>query len=218
METSKLFTIGHSTDSIDKFLSNLAEFNIETIVDIRSVPYSKYVDHFNKESLAAFLKKNSFFYIYMGHSLGARYSDPKLLFKDGMVNFSKVKATSNFLNGISRIEAGLAKGYRIAVMCSEKNPLECHRFSLVAAVLHQRGHQISHIINKSLFSHKSLEDKLLSYYREHKKIVTDLKRISGFRLVQPQLFDDSEIDVNDLYLMLNRLIGYNASEVIKKAV
>jgi hypothetical protein len=48
--------------------------------------------------------------------------------------------------------------------------------------------------------------------------VTDLKRVVGFRLVQPQLFDDSAIDVAELYLMLNKLVGYSASEVIKKAV
>jgi uncharacterized protein (DUF488 family) len=218
METSKLFTIGHSTDSLDRFLLNLAEFNIKTVVDIRSVPYSRYVSHFNKESLSAFLKKNGVFYIYMGDSLGARYNDPNLLFEDGIVDFAKVKATSNFLSGLYRIESGVAKGYKVAIMCSEKNPLECHRFSLVAAALHERGHKIGHIVNRGLFFHKSLEDSLLNYYQEHKKIVTDLKRVVGFRLVQPQLFDDSAIDVAELYLMLNKLVGYSASEVIKKAV
>ncbi len=218
MLEKQLFTVGHSTDSADKFLANLAAFEIDTVVDVRSVPYSKFVDHFNREPLSAFLKKNRIHYIHMGDCFGARYNDPDLLFEDGMVDFSKVAATSRFLEGILRIENGLKKGHRVAIMCSEKNPLECHRFSLVSPAFHLRGHEINHIVDGNTFSHKILESRLVEYCREHGQIVTDLSRITRFHLVQPSLFDRLAITADVLYRMLNRQVGFNAIKVAKKAV
>ena len=142
---NQIFTIGHSTDTLDYFLAHLVSNQIDTIVDVRSVPYSRFVTQFNKEQLALFLKEKNIDYVPMGEYLGARYEDEDLLFEDGKVNFSKVITTKRFQESIERVETGIKKGHKIALMCSEKNPIECHRFSLISRYLHKKGHIINHV-------------------------------------------------------------------------
>ncbi len=79
----KIFTIGHSTNTIESFIEFLNNYQINTIVDVRSIPYSRFASQFNKEQLYAFLKKENIIYIHMGNNLGARYEERKLLFEDG---------------------------------------------------------------------------------------------------------------------------------------
>ena len=195
----QIFTIGHSTDTIEEFVEHLVHFQIDTIVDVRSVPYSRFASQFNKEQLSAFLNKKNINYIPMGENLGARYEEKELLFEDGKVDFSKVVTTKRFQEGINRVKAGMQKGYSIALMCSEKNPLECHRFSLISNYLQNCGHDVSHIVGQDSFEHTLLESKLLDYYKEHHKISTDISRIIKFRPMQSTLFDIDTIDVNNLY-------------------
>lgn len=215
---NQIFSIGHSTDAIDKFVEYLMHFQIDTIVDVRSVPYSRYANQFNKEQLSAFLKKKNIFYIPMGDNLGARYEEKELLFEDGKVDFSKVITTNRFQKGINRVEAGMQKGHRIALMCSEKNPIECHRFSLISNYLHNKGYVVNHIIGKDVFKHKLLQDKLLDYYKEYRKIPTDFSKVIKFQCVQGTLFKIDNIDESNLYIKLNKLVGYNPVEAKKEMV
>lgn len=215
---SQLFTIGHSTDTIEIFIEYLKHYQIDTIVDVRSIPYSRFVSQFNKEQLSDFLKKKNIFYVPMGGNLGARYKEKELLFEDGKVDFSKVVITKRFQEGIYRVETGIEKGYKIALMCSEKNPIECHRFSLISNYLHKKGYVVDHIVGKDIFEHKLLENKLLDYYKEHHKISTDISKIIKSPFMQSSLFDTDSIDENNLYLKLNRLIGYNPIEAKKEMV
>jgi len=212
----KIFTIGHSTNTIENFIESLKNYQINTIVDVRSIPYSRFANQFNKEQLSASLKKVNILYIPMGNNLGARYEEDELLFEDGKVNFSKVVATNQFQEGIDRIKTGIEKSYKIALMCSEKNPIECHRFSLISNYLYKKGYNINHIIGKDIFNHKLLQDKLLDYYKEYQKISTDINRITNFRFKQMSLFDTDNINVNTLYLKLNKLVGYNPIEAKKE--
>ena len=104
---SQIFTIGHSTDTIESFIEYLMHYQIHTIVDVRSIPYSRFVSQFNKEQLSDFLKNKNIFYIPMGGNLGARYEEKELLFEDGKVDFSKVVITKRFQEGIYRVESGI---------------------------------------------------------------------------------------------------------------
>lgn len=208
----QIFTIGHSTDTIEAFSEYLIHFQIDTIVDVRSVPYSRFASQFNKEKLSIFLKKKNIIYIPMGDYLGARYEEKELLFEDGKVDFSKVVITKRFQEGIYRVESGIKKGYKIALMCSEKNPIECHRFSLISSYLHKKGYVVNHIVENDIFDHKLLENKLLDYYKEHHKISTNICKIVKSHFMQGSLFDTDSIDENHLYLKLNKLIGYNPIE------
>jgi uncharacterized protein (DUF488 family) len=92
----ELFTVGHSIYEIEDFVKLLQNNNINTIVDVRSTPYSKFAPQYNKELLKQYLKQNAICYIYMGDTLGARYEDKNLLFDDGKVNsqLSHIKPSS----------------------------------------------------------------------------------------------------------------------------
>ena len=194
-----IWTIGHSTHNIEDFLSLLRKNQIDTIVDVRTTPYSKFAPQFNRELLRHFLKEENIYYIPMGDSLGARHQDKGVLFEDGQVDFRKVQETRLFQDGISRLEKGIEKGYRIALMCSEKEALDCHRFGLISSFLSKNGMEILHIYPDRTISQKDLEDRLLERYRK--------------QLPQPNLFEPNITRAEQLdkaYYLQNRDIGYNA--------
>jgi uncharacterized protein (DUF488 family) len=200
------------------FIEYLKHHKIDTIVDVRSIPYSRFANQFNKENLSSILKLEGIFYVPMGDNLGARYSDKELLFEDGKVDFSKVVVTAKFKDGICRVETGVKKGHRIALMCSEKNPIECHRFSLISDYLYKKGYDIRHLVENNVFEHRLLHDNLLKYFKEYHKITTDLKKIVNCRFVQGSLFEIESIDEKTLYLKLNQLIGYEPIEAKKEMI
>ena len=177
------------------------------IVDVRSIPYSQFSDQYNLENLRSFLKDNSIYYIHMGDLLGARYEDDELLFDDGKVNFEKVSQTKSFKEGIKRINEGLVKGFKIAIMCSEKNPVECHRFSLISHFLDEHGYIVEHILPDRNIAHKILDEKLFEYFKNNKKITFEIDKILSLHGVQEELFDNTK--KSDLYLALNKFVAYN---------
>lgn len=165
-DTLSCFTIGHSDHTIEHFVSTLKKQNINCLVDIRSSPYSQHTPQFNRESLILELKNENILYVYMGNTLGGRYTNPELLFPDGKVNYDEVKQTKNFIKGIEKVIEGIKKGYKIALMCSEKEPFDCHRFILVACELEKRGIIVKHILgNGNTILNSELEKKLLSKYK-----------------------------------------------------
>lgn len=214
----QIFTIGHSTHTFEYFLKLLKKSSIDVLIDVRSVPYSRFADQFNKEKLQYSLKKHNIFYIPMGDHLGARHTDKSLLFHDGSVNFQKVMESENFQIGISRIEEGIEKGYIIALMCSEKNPLECHRFSLISRFLYEKGHNLAHILPTRIIEHKELDSKLFNYYRNKKKVDFDIEKILNTNCFQASLLGFDSITKLDLYISLNKLIAYNAFSEEKIAI
>lgn len=208
---NQLFTIGHSTHSIDLFIRFLKRNQIDVVIDVRSVPYSRVAEQYNKESLNISLKNNGLYYLPMGNQLGARYEDERLLFTDRKVDFNKVMATTRFQDGIKRIHTGIEKGHVMALMCSELNPLECHRFSLIARVLDSQGYSIGHILPNSIIAHKELENKLLEYFKDKRKLELKIEKILSFNSSQPKLFDANTAAKSDLYLNLNKRIAYSSS-------
>ena len=100
----------------------------------------------------------------MGDLLGARYEDRSLLFDDGKVNFKKVQEIKSFQDGIARLDKGIAKGYNISLMCSEKEAFDCHRFGLVSEFLTKNSIDVNHIYPNKIVSQKILEQQLLKKY------------------------------------------------------
>jgi uncharacterized protein (DUF488 family) len=203
----KIYTIGHSTHSVDSFLNLLRNNQIDVVVDVRSVPYSQFADQYNKDNLKLFLKNNNIYYIPMGNLLGARHEDKTLLFDDGKVNFEKVTETKYFQEGIQRIDNGIMKGYNITLICSEKNPLECHRFSLISRFLDEQGYEVKHILPDKIIEHRILYDKLFNYFRIKSKISLEVEKILNLHSIQNFLFND--ISKKDMYLALNKIVAYS---------
>jgi uncharacterized protein (DUF488 family) len=165
-----IYTIGHSTHPADYFLELLTTHSINCVVDVRSVPASRFNPQFNKNRLAEFLGKNNITYLHFAQEFGARRTDPSLLDEERRVDFGKVRASEDFKKGIERIRQGVEKGFSIALMCAESDPLECHRFLMISTALQDAGFEVRHILkDKSSLSNSQLEDQLLKKY--HKKLV-----------------------------------------------
>jgi uncharacterized protein (DUF488 family) len=139
----ELFTIGHSTHSWEKFLELLRQHRIEAVADVRSSPYSQYNPQFKRDPLQRALREQGIAYVFLGEELGARRSESEC-YVNGRVNYSLIARTPAFIRGLERIIQGAAKK-RIAMMCAEKDPLDCHRCILVSPPLQKRGIKIQHI-------------------------------------------------------------------------
>ena len=145
-ETSlnKIYTVGHSNHPIEKFLELLTTNEITAIADVRSKPFSRRYPQFNKDRLAAALAQHDIAYVFLGRELGARSEDPAC-YEDGKVRYPRLAATAAFKAGIERVLTG-AQRYRLALMCAEKEPLDCHRTLLVSRALSELGISIAHIL------------------------------------------------------------------------
>lgn len=139
-----IFTVGHSTHPLDRFLSLLAKHGITAVCDVRSSPYSRMNPQFNRETLKAALKEAGIAYVFLGDELGARSKDPACN-RDGKVSYELLAKTATFSEGIERVKKG-AEQFTVALMCAEKDPLQCHRMILVARNLAKEGYEIRHIL------------------------------------------------------------------------
>lgn len=157
-----LYTIGHSNISIDEFIQLLTPYHIQIVCDVRSQPYSKYVPHFNAEALRNALLQHNIKYLYMGKELGPRSTNP-CHYIDGKVSYQLLEQSSQFQNGLQRLIKGIEQ-FTIALLCSEKDPINCHRSILICKNL-PRNINIYHILSdSSLESHQDLEQRLVTMY------------------------------------------------------
>lgn len=161
--SKQLFTVGHSNLNIEDFISLLYQYQVNAIADVRSHPYSGYLPHFNRDLLKFELLKAKIKYVFLGEELGARPKDLSC-YINGKAVYQKIADSDLFQAGIERILTGVNK-YCIALMCSEKDPLSCHRTILICKYLRQFDIDIAHIIDRhTLESHSHLEDRLLNLH------------------------------------------------------
>lgn len=140
-----LLTVGHSNHEPDKFVELLRAHQVAVLADVRTSPFSKYLPHFNQAFLEGHLKGEGIRYVYVGEELGGRPQGEQFYDEDGYVLYHQVAEAPFFRAGIDRLKSGLARGYRIAIMCSEEDPRECHRCLLVTRVLNEEGIECQHI-------------------------------------------------------------------------
>lgn len=191
-----LFTIGCSTRSLPDFIYILKRYNIQVVADVRSVPYSRFTPQFNADYLKSALYKNKIRYGSFADEFGARRSEDSVYINNS-VDFNKVMELEIFHKGIERIKNGLHTGYSIALMCTEYNPVDCHRFSLVSrGIRKQLSVSINHILDQNVCkSTEELESELL--------IALNL---------QPELFENEEMLIERAYNIVGRKIAYSRVE------
>jgi uncharacterized protein (DUF488 family) len=141
-----LLTIGHSNHSLERFIDLLEQNGVMTLVDVRSMPASRYNPQFNKASLEYELPLRGIQYAFAGQYLGGRPADPtcykrRALPPEGTdylheVDYPEVMKRDWFLKGIERL-LEIADEGTTAIMCSEEDPAECHRHHLIAKHLMQ---------------------------------------------------------------------------------
>ena len=160
-EDATVLTIGHSNHPLEAFMGLLVRHRVTALGDVRSAPYSRFNPHFNRELLAAALKAKGIGYVYLGRELGGR-SDDRSCYEDGRIRYDRLARTDRFREGLERVVRGAAE-HRIALMCAEKEPLDCHRTLLVARALDERGMKVAHILfDGRLEPHAEAMDRLLA--------------------------------------------------------
>ena len=139
-----VYTVGHSSHSIELFTELLTKHAIQVLVDVRSAPYSRYAPQFDHDLLPRSLNHSEIKYLFLGRELGGRPEKKEYYDADGHVVYGRITADPMFVSGIERLERGMTE-FRVALMCGEEDPANCHRRLLVARVLMERGHQVLHI-------------------------------------------------------------------------
>ena len=148
MKQKIIYTIGHSTHTLEDFIAMLKSFEIELLADIRSYPGSRKFPHFNKEILSVSLSENDIEYIHL-RELGGRRKVKADSCNTGwrvaaFRGYADYMETENFEKAIRELEQ-IASEKRVAYMCAEAVWWRCHR-SLVSDYLKHNGWTVLHIM------------------------------------------------------------------------
>jgi len=144
LERLPMYTVGHSNQSMERFIALLKQHKVEVIVDVRSHPFSKYSTQFDHDAIKPELEKAGVKYLYLGKELGGMPRDEKYQTSDGRADYAKLAKSQPFQNGITRLLNG-NKRFRLALMCGEENPTSCHRRHLLGTNLLSHGIELNHI-------------------------------------------------------------------------
>lgn len=143
-----LYTIGHSTRTLEELISALRAHSVETLVDIRAFPMSRRLPHFNRESLEAELPKHGIRYHWMkslgGYRKSKRQDSPHTALRNvSFRNYADYTLTDEFRESIRQL-LQIAQQSRTAYMCAERVYFRCHRM-IVSDYLMAHGHEVLHI-------------------------------------------------------------------------
>ena len=159
MDDTVLFTIGHSNHTLEQFLDLLRQHGISAVGDVRSNPYSRFCPHFNQANLESALARAGVTYVFLGKELGAR-PDDQACFVNGRMSYERLAARREFREGLNRVRQGMTR-YRLALMCAEKDPLECHRMILICRHLRSPNLMIQHILADGLIETNKASERRL---------------------------------------------------------
>jgi uncharacterized protein (DUF488 family) len=139
-----IYTVGHSTQPVERLIDLLRQHAVDVLVDVRSQPYSRYSPQFNRENLDPVVTSAGLRYLFMGEELGGRQLGRIATLAERLEAYEQVAASPQFRRGVERVLSGAAT-YRIALLCAEEDPTECHRRVWVARALREAGADVSHI-------------------------------------------------------------------------
>lgn len=141
---SVVYTIGHSNHPIEHFLDLLDVHHIDTVVDVRSQPYSRHNPQYCRNAIRDSLAGRGIHYRFLGNALGGKTTDPLLMDDEGRPDWIKMAQTDAFRIGISELD-GLMALSRVAIVCAEEDPSKCHRRHLITPALYEMGGRVFHI-------------------------------------------------------------------------
>ncbi len=197
--SESVLTIGHSNHSIEAFIDFLRIYQVTAVGDVRSHPYSRYVPQFSRDALREALHSHGIIYVFLGKELGARSQNPAC-YVQGKVQYHLLAREPLFAQGIERVSQGM-KHYRIALMCAEKDPVDCHRAILVARCLVKSGWPVSHIHSDGkLETQDAMETRLL-------KIL---------KMPEGDILKSREEYIEDAYFMQGERIAYQDTRMTQE--
>ena len=202
----EIYTLGHSNYSFDKFIEILKKYNINCVVDIRAIPYSKYNTQYNKEFFQANLKKLGYTYIYMADEFGAKRKTKVSYNDEGYADFDKVILEDEFKRGIERLKVGCSKNYKIVLLGAMQEPIRCHRAILLGKELIKAGFDVKHIMHEGdLKVQSELEEQLLEKYFEDRNQLT-IDSLLGNAISREDMIKEG-------YKLANKEIGYRIEKL-----
>lgn len=205
----EIYTLGHSNYPFNKFIEILKKYNINCVVDIRAIPYSKYNTQYNKEFFQTNLKKLGYTYIYMADEFGAKRKIRVSYNNEGYADFAKVILEDDFNKGIERLKIGCDKGYKIVLLGAMQEPIRCPRAILVGKELVKEGFDVKHIMHEgNLNTQKDLEELLLEKYFHQRNQLT-IDTLFGNYMNNENMIEES-------YKLANKEIGYRIEKLNNK--
>jgi len=166
----EILTIGHSSQPYESFLEKLVAAGVTAVADVRSSPFSRQFPQFSRDTLRAGLRADGIEYVYLGAELGGRPA-AAALYTGGIADYEKMARNENFAHGLDRVLQGATK-YKLALMCSEQDPLDCHRCLLVGRALAKRGVTVRHILpDNATITQEEIESEL---FKKSKLTADDL--------------------------------------------
>jgi uncharacterized protein (DUF488 family) len=155
----ELFTLGHSNHPLEAFLELLGRHEVAAIADVRSRPFSRFVPHFSKERLERRLAQEGIGYLYLGAELGGK--PVRAAAPAAAPDYASRVAEPGFRAGIERLLAA-GRQRRTALLCRERDPLDCHRLHLVCRYAKAKVAAIHHILpDGALEEQEATERRLL---------------------------------------------------------
>jgi len=149
MTAFDLYTIGHSNNAAERFVTLLRAQRVSAIADVRTVPFSRFCPWFSAKNLAPLLAREEIGYLPYGEALGGRPRDAAL-YCDGVADYEAMARQPQFEEVLTRLVADAARCHapgRLCLMCAEREPLDCHRCLLLARALAARGLSVGHILH-----------------------------------------------------------------------
>lgn len=191
-----VYSIGYGVRTQEGFINTLQMLGVDTVIDIRSIPDSRYAPQFNEDVIYDALSEKGIGYFSGGGRLGGRPSDISLYDQTGRVDWEAFRSSPAYREGIGSIERLAGEGHVVAVVCSEGDPLLCHRFGTVTRDLSADGMDVRHVLsNGEVVSQELMEDRLLEKYKQKNAVSTVL---TGSYREQ----------VEEAYRQMNRERGY----------
>jgi uncharacterized protein (DUF488 family) len=176
MESSRLVSVGHSNHDLDRFLALLKEAGVTAVADVRSSPYSRRLPHFNRGALESALRDQEIAYAFLGDLLGGRPGSADLYDEEGHVVYERVRQTAAFRRGLEQLIGGL-EDHCIAMLCSEEDPLDCHRGLMITPALIEQSIAPLHLRKDGLLeTTAAMEQRLLEETRLDRCLEPDLFR------------------------------------------
>ena len=202
----EIYALRHSNYPFAKFIEILKKYNINCVVDIRAIPYSKYNIQYNKEFFQNSLKKLGYTYIYMADEFGAKRRTRESYNSEGYADFEKVILEDDFKRGIERLKTGCNKGYKIVLLGAMQDAIRCPRAILVGRALIKHGFDVKYIMHEgNLKTQDELEEQLLEKYFEERNQLT-MDSLLGNDMSREDM-------INESYKLANKEIGYRIEKI-----
>ncbi len=147
---SSILTIGHGNRSLEEFFGLLNKYEISYLIDVRTNPFSKYNQHFNRKELEISSQYFGIKYLFFGDDLGGKPKDRSCYDDKGHVLYSEVVKKDFFIRSVDRLITANNKNIRVACMCSESNPCDCHRTKMIGEYLDTKNIKMMHIDKKGI--------------------------------------------------------------------